>query len=338
MADGRQFGSPKVLRFGDKAAGNQAGGSMQCAECEAMLADALDGALSAEEQERFDAHTAECVPCSQMLADARRGAAWLEMLRTPRPEPPAELLERILAETSGAQGHANAGRAVSGGIEHAGVAGATHGWSPLVGGVASVAPGYAVPGAAASYGNVLPLRRRMAAAVRANSFGQIVFQPRFAMTAAMAFFSIALTMNLTGVHPTSLRASDLRPSSLQRDLIDADARVVRYYEGLRVVYELESRVHDFEGASDNDLPAASQSTPSNSGQPTLQAPSAQPGPGGQKAAPPADRKQPERKGPAASPGTSLREELNPGRHLVAATHSGRGYGNLIHTHTERGMA
>ncbi len=115
-----------------------------------------------------------------------------------------------------------------------------------------MAPGYAVPGAAASYGNVLPFRRRMAAAVRANSFGQIVFQPRFAMTAAMAFFSIALTMNLTGFHPTSLRASDLRPSSLQRDLIDADARVVRYYEGLRVVYELESRVHDFEGASDND--------------------------------------------------------------------------------------
>lgn len=290
-----------------------------------MLADALDGALSAEEQERFDAHTAVCVPCSQMLADARRGAAWLEMLRTPRPEPPAELLERILAETSGAQGHA-------------GVAGATYGRSPAFDGVAAVAPGYAVPGAAASYGNVLPFRRRMAAAVRANSFGQIVFQPRFAMTAAMAFFSIALTMNLTGFHPASLRASDLRPSSLQRDLIDADARVVRYYEGLRVVYELESRVHDFEGASDNGLPAASQSVPSNSGQPAVQAPSAQPGPGGQKAAPPADRKQPERRGPAASPGTSLREDLNPSRRLVAAIRSGRGYGNLIHTHTERGMA
>jgi hypothetical protein len=325
VADERQFDSPKILRFGDKAAGNRAGDGGQCAECEAMLADALDGALSAEEQERFDAHTAECVPCSQMLADARRGAAWLEMLRTPRPEPPAELLERILAETSGAQGHA-------------GVAGATYGRSPAFGGAAAVAPGYAVPGAATSYGNVLSFRRRMAAAVRANSFGQIVFQPRFAMTAAMAFFSIALTLNLTGFHPTSLRASDLRPSSLQRDLIDADARVVRYYEGLRVVYELESRVHDFEGASDNDLPAAGQSVPSNSGQPAVQAPSAQPGPEGQKAAPPADRKQPERKGPAASPGTSLREDLNPGRRLVAAIRSGRGYGNLIHTHTERGMA
>jgi len=54
------------------------------------------------------------------------------------------------------------------------------------------------------------------------------------MTAAMAFFSIALTMNLTGVHPLSLRASDLRPSALKRSFTDADARVVRYYEGLRV--------------------------------------------------------------------------------------------------------
>jgi hypothetical protein len=157
----------------------------------------------------------------------------------------------------------------------------------------------------------------------------------------MAFFSIALTMNLTGVRLLDLRASDLRPSSLKRDYHDANARVVRYYEGLRVVYELESRVHDFEGATDNELPAAGRSVPSNSGQPAVQAPqapSAQPGSGGQKAAPPADETQPERKRPAANPGTSRREDLNPSRRLVAVSRSGRGYGNPIHAHTERGMA
>ena len=333
MAAARQFGSPKILRFGEKAAGNRAGDGGQCAECEARLADALDGALAADQQERFDAHVAECGPCSQMLADARRGAAWLEMLRAPRPEPPVELLERILAETSGAEGYA--GRVVS---EQAGAAGATLGRSPLFGGVAAVAPGYGVSAAAASYGNVLPFRWRLAATMRRSAFGQIVFQPRFAMTAAMAFFSIALTMNLTGVRLLDLRASDLRPSSLKRDYHDANARVVRYYEGLRVVYELESRVHDFEGAAENDLPAGSQSVPSNSGQPGVQAPSAQPGSGGQKAAPPADRTQPERKRPAANPGTSRREDLNPSRRLVAASRSGRGFGNPIHAHTERGMA
>jgi hypothetical protein len=302
VAESRQFGSPKILRFGEKTAGN--GG--QCAECEARLADALDGTLTVEEQKLFEEHTAHCGPCSQMLADARRGAAWLEMLRAPRPEPPAELLERILAETSGAQGFANPGRVVS---EQA--------------------------DAAASYGNVVPFRRRLVSTMRRSSFGQIVFQPRFAMTAAMAFFSIALTMNLTGVRLLDLRASDLRPSSLKRDYHDANARVVRYYEGLRVVYELESRVHDFEGATDNNLPAAGRSLPSNPGQPAVQAPS---GSGGQKAAPPADGTQPERKRPAANPGTSRREDLNPSHRLVAASRSGRGFGNPIHAHTERGMA
>ena len=335
MADARQFGSPKDLRFGDKSAGKQAGNGGQCAECEARLADALDGALTVEEQKLFAEHTAECGMCSETLADARRGAAWLEMLRAPRPEPPAELLERILAEISGAQGLANPGRVVS---ERAGAAGATLGRPPLFGGVAAVAPGYGMPAAAASYGNVVPFRRRVVSTMRRSSFGQIVFQPRFAMTAAMAFFSIALTMNLTGVRLLDLRASDLRPSSLKRDYHDANARVVRYYEGLRVVYELESRVHDFEGAADNDLPAGSQSVPSNSGQPAVQAPSVQPGSGGQKAAPPADGTQPDRKRPAANPGTSRREDLNPSRRLVAASRSGRGFGNPIHAHTERGMA
>jgi hypothetical protein len=335
VADGRQFDSPKVLRFGEKSAGMRAGDGLQCAECEARLADALDGTLSVEEQRLFAQHTAECGPCSEMLADARRGAAWLEMLRTPRPEPPVELLERILAETSGTQGFANPGRVVSG---RAGAAGATLGRPPMFDGVAAVAPGYGVPGAAASYGNVVPFHRRFASTMRRSSFGQIVFQPRFAMTAAMAFFSIALTMNLTGVRLLDLRASDLRPSSLKRDYHDANARVVRYYEGLRVVYELESRVHDFEGATENNLPAAGRSLPSNPGQPAVQVPSAQPGSGGQKAAPPVDITQPERKRPAANPGTSRREDINPSRRLVAASRSGRGFGNPIHTHTERGMA
>ena len=233
---------------------------MQCAQCEAMLADALDGTLAADRQERFDAHVAECGLCSQMLADSRRGAAWLEMLRTPRPEPPVTLLEQILAATSGAQGTITPGRAVSGGMEHAGFGSAILGRSPGMGGVSAMAPGFA-PGAGAGYGNVVPFRARAAAAMRRSSLGQIALQPRYAMTAAMAFFSIALTMNLTGVHPLSLRASDLRPSSLKRNFTDADARVVRYYEGLRVVYELESRVHDFEGATGNDVPAGSQIAP-----------------------------------------------------------------------------
>jgi hypothetical protein len=334
VADERQFGSPKVLQFGDKAAGNQADDALHCAQCETMLADALDGTLAADQQQRFDAHVTECGLCSQMLADARRGAAWLEMLRTPRPEPPVTLLEQILAATSGAQGTLNTGRVVTGGMEHAGFAEAMHG---RMVGVAAVAPGFA-PGAGASYGNVVPFRARAAAALRRSSLGQIALQPRFAMTAAMAFFSIALTMNLTGVHPLSLRASDLRPSSLTREFTNTKASAVRYYEGLRVVYELESRVHDFEGATGNDLPAGSQSTPADLSQPTVQSPSAQPGSGSQKDAAPADRNQPERKRPSANPGTSRREEIIPSRRLIGVGRTGKSFGKHIQEPIERVMA
>jgi anti-sigma factor RsiW len=66
-----------------------------------MLSDALDGTLSAADQATFDLHMVGCPNCATMLADAQRGAAWMEMLKSPRPEPPIALLERILAETSG---------------------------------------------------------------------------------------------------------------------------------------------------------------------------------------------------------------------------------------------
>jgi hypothetical protein len=276
-----------------------------------MLTDALDGTLSAADQQLFDTHMAICEPCSQVLADARRGAAWLEMLRSPAPEPPAELLERILAQTSGSDSrivpmpHAAFGAAVAQPQE----------------GIPALAPGYAMPPA---YGNVIPFRVRAAAAFRASSFGQIMLQPRLAMTAAMAFFSVALTMNLTGVHPLSLRASDLAPSSLARDFSNSKAGVVRYYEGLRVVYELESRVHDLQSAQDDAAAGTSTtSEPPGSTIPSAQPGSVQPGSAQPKAAPQPAGSQPggnqrERTKPAPSPGTSRREDPNQTRRLLVA--------------------
>jgi hypothetical protein len=325
VTDSRHFGNPKVLQFGDKTGGERSGDSGHCARCEAMLADALDGTLSAADQALFDGHMEQCGPCSQLLADARRGAAFLEMLRKPAPEPPAALLERILAQTSGA-----AGLAVPGAIPMPAQPSGQYG-------IAALVPGQAVAGAA--YGNVVPFPRRFAAAFRRSSFGQMMLQPRLAMTAAMAFFSIALTMNLTGVHLQDLRASDLKPSSLKRDVTNANASVVRYYEGLRVVYELESRVHDLESAQDLDAAqTVSPSAPAN----TNQAPSVQPGPSQQparqKAAPQPGSDQPGsnqpgggspgRKQIAPSPYLSRREELRQNRRLLVAEESA---GNPGHT-------
>jgi hypothetical protein len=307
VADSKQFGGPKIRQFGDKTA-NQPGNDGHCAECEAMLADAIDGTLSAADQALFDTHMTTCGPCSQMLADARRGAAWLEMLRNPAPEPPAELLERILAQTSGSDS-----RIVP--MPHAAFHGVTMAQPQQ--GTPALAAGYTMP---ATYGTVIPFRVRAAAAFRASSFGQIMLQPRLAMTAAMAFFSVALTMNLTGIHPLSLRASDLAPSSLARDFSNANASVERYYKNLRVVYELESRVHDLQTAQDNDAPAAA---PASTDQPGTSAPAAQPGSAQPKAAPQPAGRQPsgnqrERGKPAPSPGTSRREDPNQTRRLLVA--------------------
>jgi hypothetical protein len=250
-----------------------------------MLADALDGALSPADQALFDLHVAQCGPCAQLLADARRGAAWLEMLRDPRPEPPPALLQRILTETSGSVPVA------SHAIDLPGAA-----YQPVPAPIHGAAN---LPALNFAPRNVLPFRARAAASVRGSSFAQLMLQPRLAMTAAMAFLSIALTLDLTGVRLQDLRVSDLRPSSLKRDFYSTNARVVQYYEGLRVVYELESRVHDLQSATDNDAPAAS--TPADPSS-TPNQPASQPSPANQ---PP--RPQPRQK-PAPNSGTSRRED------------------------------
>lgn len=256
MADINQFGSAKPPQTAD---------AEHCARCEAMLADALDGTLSAADQATFDLHMVGCGSCSAMLADAQRGAAWMEMLKSPRPEPPLGLFERIIAQTSG-QAAAEAKPPI--------VLGPTDflrqqqpntllGRPTLVPSSAAVAYPAAVFGPA----KVLPFRTRVASAFNLRSIGHTLLQPRLAMTAAMAFFSIALTLNLTGVRISDFRISDLKPSNIMRSAYQAKARVVRYSDNLRVVYELESRVRDLQRSSDNDNPTpASQSPPAPSDQ------------------------------------------------------------------------
>ena len=68
-------------------------------------------------------------------------------------------------------------------------------------------------------------------------------EPRLLMTAAMAFFSIAMTLNLTGVRLSDLRLSDLRPSAvrsfMERRLTMASTPIIRYYDHSRLVYEVQ---------------------------------------------------------------------------------------------------
>jgi subtilisin-like proprotein convertase family protein len=60
----------------------------------------------------------------------------------------------------------------------------------------------------------------------------------------MAFFSIALTLNLTGVRLRDLRASNFTPSALKRSVADVDASATRMFQNNRAVYQVESRLNE----------------------------------------------------------------------------------------------
>jgi Putative zinc-finger len=279
VADFNQFGSVKPRQGSDP---------QHCAQCEAMLSDALDGTLSAANQATFDLHMVACPSCATMLADAQRGAAWMEMLKSPRPEPPTALLERIIAQTSGQSASAAKPAIVLGGNDRLRTPNTILGQPSLV-------PSSTTQPAFAST-NVIPFRARLTHGFR--SLGQTMLQPRLAMTAAMAFFSIALTLNLTGIRLGDLRASDFKPSSIMRTASQAKTRVVQYTDNLRVVYELESRVRDLQRSSDD---SGSSSNP---------APAANPKPAGSQQQPddrnPGPQKK-DQKQTKPNPGSSRRE-------------------------------
>lgn len=208
-----------MIQFDD----SQQGRPPLCIACEEMLTDAIDETLSAADQAWFDRHIATCVDCSDSFADAQRGAAWLELLKSPRPEPCAELMERILAQTSD--------------LQHDTLL------NPVIVGQPSLLP---IP--AAPRGNLLGFRPRMA---QMAGWMKPNTQPRLYMTAAMAFFSIALTLNLTGVRLDQLKASDLNPMTVRKTYYEASADAVRYYDNLRVVRVMESRVDDLRGLGED---------------------------------------------------------------------------------------
>jgi len=175
---------------------------------ETLLADALDGELRPEDEGTFSSHMAGCPACTALFEEARQGREWLEFL-SPEPEVPEGLLDKILAQTG---------------------------------------PGHESEYKLATANNVVPIV--IPAWQRPGMMGRIrrFAEPRLLMTAAMAFFSIALTLNMTGVRLTDLRLSDLRPSAvrsfMERRLTMASTPIIRYYDHLRLVYEVEARMKE----------------------------------------------------------------------------------------------
>ncbi len=229
-----------------------------CMACEAMLADAVDETLGEIDRRWFDQHVGSCTVCAERFANAQRGSAWLELLKTSRPEPGDDLVARIMANT-GEQ------------VEVRPVL------TPIPAAAAWRVPLIAFPHL-----------------VQPKAPWRMMLEPRMAMTAAMAFFSLALTMNLMGVRLNEVRASDLKPANLERSLDAAHNRAVQYYDGLRVVHVMESRVEGLKQANEDrelrDTGAGRRDKPSQS----TPAPE-------QKSEPKDERK------PGAGSGTSRRE-------------------------------
>jgi hypothetical protein len=184
--------------------------SPACGHWETLLADALDGLLKPEDEATFTSHMASCQACSVLFEESRRGREWLDFLDA-EPDVPEGLIEKILAHTG--PGQSTEAEWMSGG--------------------AAVIPNTIIP--AWQRPGFMGFIRRFA-------------EPRLLMTAAMAFFSITLTLNMTGVKLTALHLSDLRPSSIraymERQFTVASVPIIRYYDHLRFVYELESKMRE----------------------------------------------------------------------------------------------
>jgi len=68
----------------------------------------------------------------------------------------------------------------------------------------------------------------------------VVKQPRFAMSFGMAFFSLSVGLNVAGVKVSDVRHVDLRPSAVRQTYYQTSGKIAKYYENLRLVYEIDA--------------------------------------------------------------------------------------------------
>ena len=79
---------------------------------------------------------------------------------------------------------------------------------------------------------------------------QPLLQPKLAMGMAMTVLSFAMLQRCTGIQVQHIQAADLSTVRIwygvEDEAIRAKDRAVKYYENIRLVYEIESRLKDME--------------------------------------------------------------------------------------------
>ncbi|HZD46181.1 MAG TPA: zf-HC2 domain-containing protein [Acidobacteriaceae bacterium] len=203
---------------------------MQCQEFDGLLTDALDGVLTGGQLDRFQAHARICSACGPLFAEVDAGRNWLKDLT--EVEPPVSLVTNILASTTGVD------------------------TQRLRVNVSSPQPQVTLWERAQAW----------ASALMQSVFVQTwetVRQPRFAMSFGMAFFALSVALSVLGLKPADLRQVSLRPAAIRHTYYNTQARVVRYYENIRFVYEVESRVREFKRNVTPAEPAPEKKDPKN---------------------------------------------------------------------------
>jgi len=189
------------------------GPQIECAEFEALLSEAMDGdgQLSETRKESFEAHRRVCAICGPLFADVQAGHELLRALALEAVEPPVHMVHNILAATSGVVSRRTA----------------------------------------TADGRTTPFGERVREGWDSffSPVAAFVRQPRFVMSFGMIFFSFSLALSAAGVKANDVAKVSLRPSSLRHAYNDAQIRVVKYYDNIRFVYEIESKLRELKRAN-----------------------------------------------------------------------------------------
>jgi hypothetical protein len=194
---------------------------MQCNEFELLLTDAIDGVLTGTGLERFQSHARVCGVCGPLLAEAEAGRDWLKGLT--EVEPPASLVNNILASTTG--------------VDTQRLRDTVRSSQPHISWWEHVQASLLDP---------------IWATVR---------QPRFAMSFGMAFFALSVGLTVAGVKPADLKGVSLRPAAIRHTYYNTQARVVRYYDNIRIVYEFQARLREVKRNIEPAEPGRKESRP-----------------------------------------------------------------------------
>ena len=230
-------------KIGKKPAHTNFANSPACGQWETLLVDALDGLLKPEDEATFSGHMATCDPCGAMFEEAQRGREWLEFL-APEPEVPAYLLEKILVGT----------RTWQAGSGHGGPGQAGDCWWTGCRQCSDDASGVAaawVCGADAAFCRASP----------DDDGGDGLLFDCFNAEPDRCSFQCGQAFG--PARPAALR------SVVEKRIMTASTPLIRYYDHLRFVYEVESTVKEIRRSSETEpqsQPSQQKDKPASNGE------------------------------------------------------------------------